>query len=114
MTNHKRTLTAGDGFNRVKITVEEVAYHRNGMAGESFHVVTFTYKVEGERASRPMVGIVFEYRHNANPRVAVFDRAELGKGAIAFGGTDEGRNSWRGDQFAPALAIAIKEYEASR
>lgn len=108
MTKSKRTLTAGEGFNRVKISVEQVAYHRNGMAGEGFHVVTFTFD------RRPMVGIVFEYRKNANPRVAVFDRAELAKGVIAFGGSDEGCNSWRGDQFAPALAIAIKEYEASR
>jgi hypothetical protein len=98
--------------NRVRINVEEVAAHRNGIGGEPFRVVTFRYRVQGERVDRAMVGIVFETRKNQSPRVAVFDREALGKGAIAFGGIDDDENSWRGDDFAPALQQAIEKWDA--
>ncbi len=86
-----------------EITIERVERHRNGMSGAPFHVIAFTFHVDGESTPRPMVGIVFE----AADHVAVFDRALLGAGAIAFGGTDDGRNSWRGDSFEEPLRAAI-------
>ena len=77
-----------------KISVQEVAYHRNGIGGEGFHVVTF------DSGLHELVGVVFE----GEGRVAVFDRRRLGVGTIAFGD-----NSWRGDQFEVALRRAIKK-----
>ena len=78
------------------IHIEEVAYHRNGISGEGFHVVTFRY------GPTPMVGVVF----TGAGQVAVFDRALLGQGTIAFL-----ENSWRGDEFAAVLRDAITAYQ---
>jgi hypothetical protein len=79
------------------IKVEKIDYHRNGVGGNGFNVVTFTYKYE--RLTINMVAVVFEEKGN----VAVFDRDLLGKGVIEFG-----QNSWRGDNFEAALRKAIE------
>jgi formylmethanofuran:tetrahydromethanopterin formyltransferase len=89
------------------IVIEQIAGHRNGIAGAPFHVVTFTFLVAGEAARRPMVATVFEQAG----AVAVFDRAALGRGEIAFGGTEGGCNSWRGDSFEADLRAAIVAWE---
>jgi len=97
-----------DSYNPT-IKVDEVAYHRNGMCGAPFHVVTFRYRVGGERKDRHLVAFVFE----AAAHVAVMDRELLGAGAIAFGGTDDGCNSWRGDTFEKPLRAAIAAHQAA-
>lgn len=80
-----------------KITIHEIAYHRNGIAGEPFAVVTFTSRLDG--APQEMIAVLFpndisgELKFN-NPRTAVFDREKLGQGIIAFF-----ENSYRGDVF---------------
>jgi hypothetical protein len=79
-----------------KLTLQDVAYHRNGSGREGFHVVTFR---EGQD---PMVAVVFE----GEGRVAVFNRQMLGDGVIAFG-----VNSYRGDAFTPFLRAAITAYQ---
>jgi hypothetical protein len=98
-----------------QIEIEQVAYHRNGISGIGFHVVTFTAAFEGEKP-REMVGVVFPYpydeendgadlmayRRSDNPCTAVFDRKLLGEGVIAFGA-----NSWRGDRYDKDLRDAI-------
>ena len=89
--------------------VESIAYHRNGISGAPFSVVTFTHRVEGEPKPRNMVAVVFDAPYHT----AVFDRDALGAGAIAFGGTDDGQNSWRGDNFDAELRAAIAEHEAA-
>jgi hypothetical protein len=66
-----------------KVVIERVAYHRNGICGNGFHVV-------------------FEERGN----VAVFDRELVGKGDIDFFS-----NSWRGDEFEQALREGVAEYQ---
>ena len=86
--------------------IQEVAYHRNGVSGEGFHVVTFKSDrriSQGATRKFPdMVAVVYEERG----KVAVFDRDLLAAGVIAFG-----ENSWRAEAFEPELRAAIKEYE---
>ncbi|KKN15328.1 hypothetical protein LCGC14_0987270 [marine sediment metagenome] len=83
--------------------IEEIEYHRNGVSGEGFHVVTFQQHPERTK----MVGIVFLGRD----RVAVFDRELLGRGVIQIGLPDDGGNSWHGDQFEPELRAAIHKFD---
>lgn len=86
--------------NNLIASVQSVAYHRNGVAGEGFHVVTFTMR-DG-REGRPMVATVF-----ATPgQVAVLDVGKLADGDVAFGS-----NSWRGDNFEPGLRQAIARWD---
>lgn len=76
------------------VVPDKVAYHRNGVGGTGFTVITF-------RVGRDdMVGVVFPGDGN----VAVFDRKKLGEGVI-----ESGENSWRGDIFEPALRSAIED-----
>ncbi len=76
-----------------------VAYHRNGIGAEGFHVVRFTMREDGK--THRMVGIVFE----AEGRVAVLDVDETQAGNIAFAGG----NSWRGDVYEHSLRQAIED-----
>lgn len=85
------------------IKVQEIAYHRNGITAAAFYVIAFVYNVPGETAIRNMIATVFRARGH----VAVFDRDLLALGNIAFGGTDDGRNSWRGDNFEEDLRAVI-------
>ena len=93
-------------------TIHDVAYHRNGVGGEPFYVVTFTDDENGA-----MIGTVFGYvpkidrpynlgyEEPFNPQVAVLSLGILAEGNIKFG-----QNSWRGDQYAEALYQAIDAY----
>jgi hypothetical protein len=76
----------------MKLTIHEIAFHRNGICGAPFRVVLF--KDHGPEGSRK-VGIVFEQESHC----AVLDVGKLAAGDIAF--------RWRGDQFEPALRKAI-------
>jgi hypothetical protein len=97
-----------------------VEYHRNGISGEGFYAVAFTWCSDGE--TRDMIAVVFpperivdgpmegepdwgiyERGEWDNPRVAVFDAAKLPD--VRFF-----HNSWRGDKFAPDLYKAIREH----
>lgn len=78
------------------IQVKEVAFHRNGVCGEPFHVVTFKDVNEDTN----MVAIVFtEPAH-----VAVLCMDQLP--GVAFGS-----NSWRGDCYEEDLRKAVEEYD---
>ncbi len=80
----------------MKLTIQQVAYHRNGISGAPFHIVLFQDAEEG-----PMLGIVF-----AEPYcVAVLHRDKLAAGDIAFMS-----NSWRGDWYEPSLRTAIQQF----
>jgi hypothetical protein len=99
----------------MRIQVKEVAYHRNGVAGEGFHVVRFSFTeggmphpnlvgaVVGGKPHPNMVGIVFD----GGGRVAVLDADLTAAGNIAFAMG----NSWRGDQFEADLRDAIRVQE---
>lgn len=84
-----------------KVQVKEVSYHRNGISGAGFHAVLFDWQ-DGKQLRR-MVASVFDQAGNC----AVYEVAALGEGNIAFAGG----NSWRGDEFEPALRAAIKAAE---
>ena len=87
------------------IHVKEVAYHRNGVGGEGFHVVRFAWDEAESSSLRNMVGIVFE----GSGRVAVLDADLTAMGNIAFAMG----NSWRGDHFEAVLREAIESYETA-
>lgn len=83
---------------QVDISIETIDYHRNGISGEGFHVVLFSFRDE-ERRVRRMVATVFP----GAGRVAVLDRDLTADGNVAFAMG----NSWRGDWFEPTLRRAI-------
>lgn len=87
------------------LVVEEIAYHRNGVAGAGFHVVKFSEPEEERR----MLGVVFDNDEDGMIKVAVFDRRLLAQDVIAFA-----RNSWRGDRYEAALREAIARAESLR
>lgn len=82
-----------------KIEVQEVAYHRNGIAGEGFHAVRFRW--ETDRGIENFVGTVFD----GSGRCAVLSLDRIAESGVAFGD-----NSWRGDVVEPELRRAIKNY----
>lgn len=77
----------------MKLSIEQIHFHRNGIGGAPFHALLFDDPDVG-----PMFGIVFDEPQH----VAVFQFGELADGNIAFG-----RNSWRGDRYEPHLREAI-------
>lgn len=87
----------------MKLVIEEIARHRNGVSGEPFYVVRFAEPDEERR----MLAVVFEREdgpdeHKPNGQCAVFNRALLADDVIAFG-----ENSWRGDHYESFLRQAI-------
>jgi hypothetical protein len=80
----------------MRIHIESIASHRNGISGAPFVVILFEDAEEGK-----MLGIVFREKYH----VAVLQREKLAAGIIAFG-----QNSWRGDVFEPALRRAVEEH----
>ena len=78
----------------MKLVIENIQYHRNGVCGAPFHVLIFRDPDEGR-----MVGIVFDQEYH----VAVFNFDKLALGNIAFG-----VNSWRGDRYESPLRKAIR------
>ncbi len=78
----------------MKLRIEQLQHHRNGVGGAPFDVLIFRDPGAGR-----MLGIVFpEPGH-----VAVFHLEKLALGNIAFG-----VNSWRGDHYEPDLRKAIQ------
>jgi len=77
----------------MKLHIENIQHHRNGICGAPFHVLIFGDPDEGR-----MLGIVFGQEYH----VAVFNLDKLAAGNIAFG-----VNSWRGDRYEPHLRNAI-------
>lgn len=82
----------------MKLSILNIAYHRNGVCGAPFHAVVF--RDAGPEGS-VKVAVVFDSLHH----VAVLDIAKLAGGDIAFGS-----NSWRGDVFEVAFRRAIRNH----
>ena len=78
-----------------RIRLIDTAHHRNGICGAPFHV--FLFDDTSDENTRKL-GILFEKPHHC----AVLDVAKLAEGSIAFG-----VNSYRGDNFEPALRRAL-------
>lgn len=83
-----------------RIIITEIDSQRNGVAGEGFYVVKFSYYfgelhgdvVWGQREE--LVGILFP---SDSSRTAIIDPANL-------------KSHWRGDHFASALRREISNY----
>jgi hypothetical protein len=78
----------------MKLTIIDIAHHRNGICGAPFTAVLF--EDTGPEGSRK-IGILFDKAYHC----AVLDVAKLAAGDIAFAS-----NSWRGDHYAPHLRAA--------
>lgn len=101
----------------MKIKTQHVEYHPNGISGEGFFSVTFTYREEGK--TRNMLGIVFDYDEHPggdesfyNCRTAVLNRDKLvppGKSTGPFGYGTGNIPCYRGDHFDTELRNAIRE-----
>lgn len=80
--------------------ISSPAFHRNGVCGEPFQVLTFEM-IDGNDPARKMVAIRFkdDGESSASPRIAVLDIDLLCDGFIEI---IDG-NGWRGDQFANEL-----------
>ncbi len=81
----------------MKLLIDHIAHHRNGICGAPFHPVIFRDPDEGR-----MLGVVFDTDHH----VAVFNLDKLALGNVAFG-----VNSWRGDHYEPHLRRAIAAWQ---
>jgi len=83
----------------MKLTIIDIAFHRNGICGAPFNVVLF--KDTGPEGSRK-VAILFEEPYHC----AVLDVDKLAASNITFG-----QNSWRGDTFEANLRkqIALRQ-----
>ena len=92
---------------KMNLEMVKVAYHRNGVGGEGFHVVLFR---DLERPTKLwpalMVATVFEEQG----QVAVLDVEETAAYNIEFA---QG-NSWRGDTYEPTLRAMIQAWEEDR
>ena len=89
----------------MKLTVEQIEYHRNGVCGVPFHVVI------AKEQGRNMLIVRFDKK--ADKRAdgvlcAAFDLDLLSKGDIRFG-----QNSWRGDWYAIEVDKAIRRLEVT-
>ncbi len=82
----------------MKLRIEQIQHHRNGISGAPFHVLIFHDPEVGR-----MLGIVFEQPFH----VAVFHLDKLARGNIAFG-----VNSWRGDCYEPHLRNMLARLDA--
>ncbi len=80
---------------KLKLHIEQIQHHRNGISGAPFHVLIFRDPEVGR-----MLGIVFDQKYH----VAAFNLDKLFVGDIAFGS-----NSWRGDVYEPQLRRAITQ-----
>jgi hypothetical protein len=108
----ERGETMGDLVEKV----DAVAYHRNGVGGESFNAVLFTATAEAEDCgpSRRMLAIVChldtddegEPTQIWNGRVFVLALDKLLAGDIGFGS-----NSWRGDRYETELRPILNAME---
>lgn len=81
------------------IKLKSIAYHRNGIAGEGFHVVLFSARVTTKW--RNMVATAFD----GEGRIAILDVDMAAAGNVTFG-----ENSWRYEHYADAILGWIKAY----
>ena len=76
-----------------KLSVTDIAHHRNGISGIGFYIVLFDYH---------KMAIIFPELG----AVSVLDRDMLSLDMIEFG-----QNSWRGDVYEHELREVIKAWE---
>ena len=82
----------------MKLTIQEIAYHRNGVGGEDFNVVRFRIR----RGKENLLAIVFSTPGQC---------AVLNLDLIPTVGVEFAKNSYRGDEFEDALRAAIDQQD---
>jgi len=95
----------------MKITNTKIAHHRNGIGGWPFWVVAFDWNDEG--LVRHMVATVPDVGEGSSLTRNDYVISVLDVGLLASGDIEFGSNSWRGDDFAPAVWKAIDAYRAA-
>lgn len=85
---------------KLSISIQEVAYHRNGICGAGFYAVRFQFQPDDADAPENFLGILFDGRGEC----AVLSLDRIATQGIAFA---QG-NSWRGDHFESDLRRAIE------
>jgi len=78
------------------IKIQTVTGHRNGVSGEGFHLVAFTFTAADQEGGETtsLLATVFE----AHKHVAVIDPTDV-------------ESKWRGDQFEDELRAATQRWE---
>ena len=90
------------GENDMNLKIEQIDFHHNGVSGVPFHAVLFRDVAKKQN----MVAIVLEQETVGGLiPVFVFNRDML---VDPEAGVTFGKNSWRGDYYAPQLREAIK------
>ncbi len=84
----------------MKLKIESIAFHRNGICGAGFYAVLFT---------DPEQGLMYAALFDEPGHCAVVNVVLLAKGNVAFG-----ENSWRGDQYESALRPLVAAFEKSQ
>lgn len=87
----------------------EVAFHRNGVCGASFHVVAFDGAPGSDVAGRRFVATVFA----EDGHVAVLSLGGVydGAGQRIADGAPNVDDAWRGDHFESELRAAIAKHQ---
>lgn len=94
--------------------LKTLAYHRNGVNGDGFWAVAFTWR-GGLKKPLDMVATVFESNehdglevHPCTGRLAVLDAGLASRGVVSTR-----FNGWRGDDFEPQLRQWIAQHQAA-
>jgi len=94
--------------------LKALAYHRNGVNGEGFWAVAFTWR-GGLKKPLDMVATVFESTehdglevHPCTGRLAVLDAILASRGTVS-----NRFNGWRGDDFEPQLRQWIAQHQVA-
>jgi hypothetical protein len=97
-TNNGNEKGATKMKNKLGIKIQKVTSHRNGVSGEGFHLVAFTFTSAAQEGGETtsLLATVFE----ADKHVAVIDPTDLD-------------SKWRGDQFEAELRAATLRHEDS-
>lgn len=85
----------------MKLKINEVAYHRNGVCGAPFWAVRFRWRPDGESQEENFIAVLFD----EPGRCAVLGLDRMDTMGVAFAGG----NSWRGDRFEGELRRAIED-----
>lgn len=97
----------------MRLTIKEVAYHRNGVGGDPFHVVAFKDRDDGEDKLAIVFGYTARTERELEPDVEYPDGSNLQVAVISLDRLPVismlGGNAWRGDHYAPDLYRAIDE-----
>ena len=89
----------------MKLDIQEIAWHRNGISGLGFYTIRFRWNPEESTEMENFLAIVFD----EPGACAVIGLDRIATQGVAFAGG----NSWRGDHFEGELRKAIENQETT-